>query len=60
MSPLSTGHWLTSEDQEPRGGGGWVKMEGAWEELILSSTARELWHITSVMAVIDSLCAISL
>lgn len=58
MSPSSTGHWLTWEDDEEKGGG--VKTEGAWEWLILSSTALQLWHITNVMAVIDSLCAISL
>lgn len=62
MSPSPAGHWLTWEDEEEKeeeGDGRWVKTEGAWEWLILS-TAQQLWHITNVMAVIDSLCAISL
>lgn len=33
---------------------------GGSEEPPRSSTARQLWHVTSDMAVIDSLCAISL
>lgn len=54
-------HWLTWEDEEEKvEEGRWAKTEDAWEWLILSFTAQQLWHITNVMAVIDSLCAISL
>lgn len=63
MSPNSTDHWLTRKDKEEKeeggGWGGW-KLSVAWEWLTLSSMAWQLWHITNVMAVIDSLCAISL
>lgn len=61
-SKIQISHWLTREDEKEKekADGRWVKTEGAWEWLILSSAAQQLWHITNVMAVIDSLCAISL
>lgn len=34
--------------------------EGAEEDPPRSPAARQLWHVTPVMAVMDSLCAISL
>ena len=61
ISPFGTGHWLTQKDEEEREENKRsVKTESAWEWLILSFTAQQLWHITNVMAVIDFLCAISL